>query len=75
MLMSHRCSSALQSLPSLFIAPIDICSDHNPLTFIHKIKNKNQRLLRWNLKLQEHNHDIRHIKGKYNIIPDVLSRA
>ena len=57
------------------VTPIVIFSDHNPLTFIHKMKNKNQRLLRWSLILQEHNIDIRHIKGKDNIIPDALSRA
>ena len=57
------------------VAPIVIFTDHNRLTFIHKIKNKNQRLLRWSLMLQEHNLDIRHIKGKDNIIPDALSRA
>ena len=62
------------------VAPIVIFSDHNPLTFIHKMKkknknNKNQHLLRWSLMLQEHNLDIRHIKGKGNIIPDVLSRV
>ena len=57
------------------VTPIVIFSDHNPLTFIHKMKNKNQRLLRWSLMLQEHNLDIRHIKGKDNIIPDALSRA
>ena len=34
-------------------SPIVVFSDHNPLTFIHKIKNKNQRLLRWSLLLQE----------------------
>ena len=56
-------------------APNVIFTDHNPLTFIHKMKNKNQRLLRWSLMLQEHNLDIRHIKGKDNIIPDALSRA
>ena len=57
------------------VAPTVIFTDHNPLTFIHKMKNKNQRLLRWSLMLQEHNLDIRHIKGKYNITPDALSRA
>ena len=34
---------------------IVVFSDHNPLTFIHKMKNKNQRLLRWILLLQEYN--------------------
>ena len=56
-------------------APIVVFSDHNPLTFIHKMKNKNQCLLRWSLMLQEHNLDIRHIRGRDNIIPDTLSRA
>ena len=56
--------------------PLDLVfSDHNPLIFIHKMKNKNQRLLRWSLLLQEYNLDIRHIKGKDNIISDALSRA
>ena len=27
--------------------PTVVFSDHNPLIFIHKLKNKNQRLLRW----------------------------
>ena len=57
------------------VTPTVIFSGHNPLTFIHKMKNKNQRLLRWSLMLQEHNLDIRYIKGKDNIIPDALSRA
>ena len=57
------------------VAPIVIFTDHNLLTFIHKMKNKNQRLLRWSLMMQERNLDIKHIKGKYNIIPDALSKA
>ena len=55
--------------------PIVVFSDHNPLSFLHKLKNKNQRLLRWSLLLQEFNLDIRHIKGKDNIIPDALSKS
>ena len=56
-------------------SPIVVFSDHNPLSFLHKLKNKNQRLLRWSLLLQKFNLDIRHIKGKDNIIPDALSRV
>ena len=56
-------------------SPIVVFSDHNPMTFIHKMKNKYQRLLRWSLLLQEYNLDIRHIRGKDNIFPDALSRA
>ena len=54
-------------------SPVVVFSDHNPLTFTHKMKNKNQRILR--LLLQEYNLDIRHIRGKDNIIPDALSGA
>ena len=56
-------------------SPAVVFSDHNPLTFIHKMKNKKQRLLRWSLLLQEYNLDIRHIKEKDNIISEALSRA
>ena len=56
-------------------SPIVVFSNHNPLSFLHKLKNKNQRLLRWSLLLQEFNLDIRHIKGKDNITPDALSRV
>ena len=56
-------------------SPIVVFSDHNPLIFIHKMKNKNQRLLRWSLLLQKYNLDIRHINGKDNMISDALSRA
>ena len=48
-------------------SPIVVFSDHNPLSFLHKLKNKNQRLLRWSLLLQEFNLDIRHIKGKITL--------
>lgn len=34
--------------------PIVVYSDHNPLVFIQKIKDKNQRLLRWSSMLQEY---------------------
>ena len=55
--------------------PVIVFSDHNPLVFLHKLKNKNQRLLRWSLMLQEHDLDIRHIKGKDDVIADCLSRV
>ena len=54
--------------------PIHVFSDHNPLVFISRVKNKNHRLLRWSLLLQEYNLDIKHIKGKDNLIADCLSR-
>jgi hypothetical protein len=55
--------------------PILVFTDHNPLAFIHKMRNKNQRLTRWSLMLQEYDVIIRHIKGKENVIADALSRS
>ncbi|XP_063586253.1 uncharacterized protein LOC134763615 [Penaeus indicus] len=53
---------------------IEVFSDHNPLQFVTKMKNKNQRLTRWYLALQPYNLVIKHIKGRNNIIADSLSR-
>ena len=57
------------------MAPVEASTDHNPLIFIHKMKNKNQRLLCWSLALQEYRQIIRHVKGKDNVIADALSQA
>ena len=54
--------------------PLQVFTDHNPLVFLHKLKNKNQRLLRWSLILSEYNMKIQHVKGDDNIIADCLSR-
>ena len=57
------------------VMPIMVYTDHNPIVFINKMKDKNQQLLRCNLKLQQYNVDIRHIRGKENVIADALSRV
>lgn len=54
--------------------PIRIFTDHNPLTFLHKMQNTNQRLLRWALFLQQYTLDIQHVRGRDNILADTLSR-
>ena len=53
---------------------IEVFTDHNPLTFLGRMKNNNQRILRWSLLLQEYNIVIKHVPGKENVIADALSR-
>ena len=55
--------------------PIKVYTDHNPLVFLNKFKEKNQRILRWSLLLQEYPLSIQHIAGNRNTVPDVLSRS
>lgn len=40
---------------SAAIFPIEVYTNHNPLVFLSKMRDKNQRLLRWSLMLQEYN--------------------
>jgi len=60
---------------SFTLHPSVVFTDHNPFTFINKMQNKNQRLTRWALILQEYNLIIKHIKGKDNEIADAMSRV
>ncbi|XP_048044029.1 uncharacterized protein LOC125266937 isoform X1 [Megalobrama amblycephala] len=55
--------------------PIVVYTDHNPLTFLDRMRGKNQRILRWSLILQPFHLQIKHIRGKDNLIADALSRA
>lgn len=55
--------------------PIETNTDHNPLAFIHHMRNHNQRLIRWALLIQPFDLKITHIAGKENVIPDSLSRV
>ena len=55
--------------------PIVVYTDHNPLTFLGRMKANNQRILRWSLLLQEYNLVIRHVPGKENVVADALSRV
>ena len=53
--------------------PTVVYTYHNPLVFLHKMKNKHTSLLNWSLMLQEYNLQIEHVKGKDNICADALS--
>ena len=54
---------------------IKVYTDHNPLTFLKTMKNKNQRLVRLSLALQEYNLEIQHTPGSENVVADALSRC
>ena len=54
--------------------PTIVYTDHNPLVFLHKMKNKNRRLSNWSLMLQENSLQIEHVKGTDNICADAVSK-
>ena len=56
-------------------SPIEIFTDHNPLVFTDRMQNQNQRLMRWSLILQQYPLNVKHIRGKDNIVADALSRV
>ncbi|KAL2083779.1 hypothetical protein ACEWY4_021552 [Coilia grayii] len=39
--------------------PVTVFTDHNPLIFLSRMKNTNQRIMRWSLYLQGFNLDLR----------------
>lgn len=52
-----------------------VYTDHNPLVFLHSMRNSNQRLMRWSLFLQGYDLTVCHIRGKDNVLADALSRS
>ncbi|XP_041484226.1 uncharacterized protein LOC121430866 [Lytechinus variegatus] len=57
------------------VGDVQVYTDHNPLSFLDKFRDKNQRLFRWSHLLQPYPLKIEHISGKNNIIADALSRV
>uniref|UniRef100_A0A8C5DT92 Gypsy retrotransposon integrase-like protein 1 n=1 Tax=Gouania willdenowi TaxID=441366 RepID=A0A8C5DT92_GOUWI len=55
--------------------PVQVFTDHNPLVFLSRMRNSNQRLMRWSLLLQDFNVNILHKKGTENVLADALSRS
>lgn len=55
--------------------PVKVYTDHNPLVFLSRMQNLNQRLMRWSLVIQEYNLEIVHKRGSEMVLSDALSRA
>ena len=55
--------------------PVVCYTDHNPLVFLQRMRNHNQRLMRWAILVQDYNLEIRHKRGADNVVADALSRA
>lgn len=55
--------------------PILVYTNHNPLTFIHIMWNKCQRLMRWGFALQQLNMYINNVTGCKNVVADASPRC
>jgi hypothetical protein len=51
-----------------------VVTDHKPLTWIMNVKDPGSRLLRWRIKLEEHDYEVVYKKGAVNTNADALSR-
>jgi hypothetical protein len=49
-------------------------TDHKPLTWLWSLKMPNSRLIRWRIKLEEYDYEIKYKKGCENYVADALSR-
>lgn len=59
--------------PYLFGQKFTIYTDHRPLTWLFSLKDASSRLMRWRIKLEEFNFEIRYRKGVNNNA-DAISR-
>lgn len=52
-----------------------VVSDHASLKWLQNVKDPTGKLARWAIRLQAHDFELIHRKGKDNVVPDALSRA
>lgn len=63
-----------QFRPYVFGRHFVVYTDHKPLLWLWNIKNPNSRLMRWRIRLEQYNFDIRHTPGRSNQVADAFSR-
>ena len=54
--------------------PITVITDHDSLKYMNTVKNPSKRVARWVEEFQQYNLIIKYRPGKYNTVPDALSR-
>lgn len=52
-----------------------VLTDHYSLLYLNRMKDPTGRLARWSVKLQQFDFDLQHRRGKFNVVPDALSRS
>lgn len=60
--------------PYLFGKKFFIITDHKPLTWLFNCKDPSSKLVRWRLKLEEYEYEIKYKPGRINSNVDALSR-
>ena len=65
----------------IFFAPISaygkrftLFTDHKPLTYMFSLKDPNDKMVRWRLRLQEFDYEVKFRPGRQNVVADGLSR-
>jgi len=61
--------------PYLFGRKFILYTDHKPLTYAMNLKDPHSKLIRYKLRLEEFDYEIRHRPGKQNVVADGLSRV
>lgn len=60
--------------PYLYGKKFKVYTDHKPLQWLFSVKEPTSKLLRWRLKLEEYDYEVKYKKGKNNQNVDALSR-
>jgi hypothetical protein len=60
--------------PYLYGRKFKTSTDHKPLAWIMNVKDRESRLLRWRIQLEEYEYEIIYKKGSLNTSADALSR-